>query len=123
MVKNENIKVKFNKLSGIFDIIKKRPTNEITPFLDELARKLIEIIHHEIKNSVPEIKIEDRNTYLPEYIRQKIKMERSLKRLYIQTKDISIKPSFNLIKKEIKKGINDYRDKQWENKFKKTRIS
>lgn len=123
MVKSENIKVKFNKLSGIFDIIKKRPTDEITPFLDELARKLIEITHHEIKNSVPEIKIEDRNTYLPEYIRQKIKKERSLKRLYIQTKDISIKPSFNLIKKEIKKGINDYRDKQWENKFKKTRIS
>ena len=88
MVKNENIKVKFNKLSAIFDIIKKRPTNEITLLLDELARKLIEIIHHEIKNSVPEIKIEDRNTYLPEYIRQKIKKERSLKRLYIQTKDI-----------------------------------
>ena len=88
MVKNENIKVKFNKLSAIFDIIKKRPTNEITLFLDELARKLIEIIHHEIKNSVTEIKTEDRNTYLPKYIRQKIKKERSLKRLYIQTKDI-----------------------------------
>ena len=84
---------------------------------------MIEIIHHEIENNIPEIKIKDRNTYLPEYIRQKIKNKRSLRRLYIQTKDQSIKQSLNLIKREIKKEINDYRDKQWENKIKKIRIS
>ena len=29
----------------------------------------------------------------------------------------------NLIKKEIKKDINDHREKDWENKLKKVRIS
>ena len=47
---NENIKAKLNKLSGIFDTIIKRPTSKIKLFLDELASKLIEIIHHEIGN-------------------------------------------------------------------------
>ena len=32
-------------------------------------------------------------------------------------KDKSIKPSLTLIKKGLKKDIDDYRDKQWENKL------
>ena len=116
---NKNINNKLNKLSGIFNIIKRRPLNEIKLFLDELASKLIEIINHEIENNIPEIRIKDQNTYLSEYIRQKIKSKRSLRRL--QTKHQSIKPSSNLIKKEIKEDINDYRDRQWENKLKKNK--
>ena len=46
---NENIKNKLNRLSGIFDIIKRRPTNEIKLFLDKLVNKLIEFINHEIE--------------------------------------------------------------------------
>ena len=69
---NENIKSKLNKFSGIFDTIKRSPKNEIKLFLDELANKLIEIIYHEMENNIPEIKNKDRDTYLPEYIRQKI---------------------------------------------------
>ena len=68
------------------------------------------------------MKIKERNTYLPEYIRQKIKNKWTLRRLYTQTKDQNIKPSLDLIKKETKKDVNDYRDKQWENKLKKIRI-
>lgn len=68
------------------------------------------------------MKIKERNTYLPEYIRQKIKNKWTLRRFYTQTKDQNIKPSLNLIKKETKKDVNDYRDKQWENKLKKIRI-
>ena len=34
-----------------------------------------------------------------------------------------IKPTLNSIKKEIKKDINNYIEKQWENKLKKTNIS
>ena len=104
---NENIKNKLNRLSGIFDIIKRRPTNEIKLFLDKLVNKLIEFINHEIEKNVPEIKIKERNTYLPEYNRQKIKNKRSLRRLYIQTEDQNIKPTLNLIKKEIKKNIHN----------------
>ena len=66
------------------------------------------------------MKIKERNTYLPEYIRQKIKNKWTLRRLYTQTKDQNIKRSLNLIKKESKKDVNDYRDKQWENKLKKS---
>ena len=55
---NENIKIKLNKLSGIFCIIK-RPTTEIKLFLDKLENKLIEIIHHKIENNIPEIKIKE----------------------------------------------------------------
>ena len=120
---NESIKNKLNRLSGIFDIIKRRPTNKIKLFLDELASKLIEVIHYEVEKNIPEIKIKERNTYLPEYIRQKIKNKRSLRRLYIQKKDQNIKPTWNLIKKEIKKDINNYREKQWGNKLKRVRIS
>ena len=75
------------------------------------------------KKNIPEIKIKERNTYLPEDIRQKIKNKRSLRRLYIQTKDQNIKPTLNSIKKEIKKDMNNYRDKQWENKLRKIKIS
>ena len=63
---NENIKNKLNKISGIYDII-----NAIKLFLGELGSKMIEIIHQEIENNIPEIKIKERNTYLPEYIRKK----------------------------------------------------
>ena len=63
---NKYIKNKLNKLSGIFDFIKQRPVNEIKLFLDELASKLI-VINHEIENNIPEIRIKDQNTYLPEY--------------------------------------------------------
>ena len=63
---NENIKNKLNKISGIYDII-----NEIKLFLGELGSKTIEIIHKEIENNIPEIKIKERNTYLQEYIRKK----------------------------------------------------
>ena len=92
-------------------------------FLDELTSKLIEIIYYEVEKNIPEKKIKERNTYLPEYIRQKIKNKRSLRRLYIQTKDQNIKPTLNSIKKEIKKDINNYREKQWENKLRKIKIS
>ena len=54
---NKNIQNKLNKLSGIFDIIKWRPVNEIKLFLDKLASKLMEIINHKIENNIPEIKI------------------------------------------------------------------
>ena len=54
---NEKIKIKLNKLSGMFDITKRRATNEIKLFLDELANKSIEIKHHEIKRNILEIKI------------------------------------------------------------------
>ena len=120
---NESIKNKLNRLSGIFDITKRRPSNEIKLFLDKLASKLIEVIHYEVEKNIPEIKIKERNRYLPEYIRQKIKNKRSLRRLYIQTKDQNIKPTLNLIKKEIKKDINNYREKQRENKLRRVRIS
>ena len=46
---NENIKNKLNKLSGILDILKRRPVNEFKLFLDELANKLIEITYYEIE--------------------------------------------------------------------------
>ena len=36
-----------------------------------------------LKKSIPEIKIKERNSNLPEFIRQKIKNKRSLRRLYI----------------------------------------
>ena len=120
---NGNIKNKLNKLSGILDILKRRPVTEIKLFLDELANKLIEIINDENEKSIPEIKIKERNSNLPEFIRQKIKNKRSLRRLYIQTKDQNIKPTLNSIKKEIKKDINNYREKQWENKLRKIKIS
>ena len=45
-----------------------------------------------------------------------IKNKRNLRRIYIQTKSQSIKPSLKSIKKEIERVINDYRDNQWENK-------
>ena len=102
---------------------KRRPVNEIKLFLDELANKLIEIINEEIEKSIPEIKIKERNSNLPEFIRQKIKNKRSLRRLYIQTKDQKIKPTLNSIKKEIKKDIINYREKQWENKLRKIKVS
>ena len=38
------------------------------------------------------------------------------------TREQSIKPSFNVIKKEIKRDIKEYRAKQWENKLKKIKI-
>ena len=57
-----------NKQSEIFDMIKKRPSGETELFLDEKANKMIEIIHHEIENNIPEIKIKDWNTNLWEYI-------------------------------------------------------
>ena len=119
---NGNIKNKSNRLSGIFDILKRRPTNEIKLCLDELASKLIKIIYYEVEKSIPEIKIKERNTYLSEYIREKIKNKRNLRRLYIQTKDQNIKPTLNSIKKEIKKDINNYREKQLENKLRKIKI-
>ena len=43
--------------------------------------------------------MKDRNTYLPEFIRQKIEKKYNLRRIHIQTKDQSIKPSLNLIEK------------------------
>ena len=46
---NGNIKNKLNKLSGILDILKRRPVNEFKLFLDELANKLIEITYYEIE--------------------------------------------------------------------------
>ena len=61
---------------------------------------------------------------MPEYIRQTIKDKRSLRRLFIQRKGQNIKPSFlTSVKKGIKKDITDYRDKQWETKLKKIKIS
>ena len=69
---NENVKNKLNRLSGIFDILKRRPTNEIKLFLDELGSTLIEIIYYEVEKNIPDIKIKEKNIYLPEYIRQKI---------------------------------------------------
>ena len=36
-----------------------------------MGSKMIEIIHQEIENNIPEIKIKERNTYIPEYIRKK----------------------------------------------------
>ena len=120
---NRNIKNKLNKLSGILDILKRRSANEIKLFLDELANKLIEIIYQEIEKNIPEIKIKERNTNLPEYIRQKINNKHSLRILYIRTKDQNIKVTLNSIKKEIKKDINNYREKQWENKLRKIKIS
>ena len=114
---NENIKNKLNKLSGILNILKTRPVNEIKLFFDKLANKLIEIINDEIEKSILEITIKERNSNLPEFIRQKIKNKRSLRRLYIQTKDQNIKPTLNSIKKEIKKDKNNYREKQWESKL------
>ena len=79
---NENIKNKLNKLSGILDILKRRPVTEIKLFLDELANKLIEIINDENEKSIPEIKIKERNSNLPEFIRQKIKNKQSKKIIY-----------------------------------------
>ena len=102
------MKNKLNKLSGTLDILKRIPANEIKLFLDELANKLIEIIYYEIEKNTPEVKIKERNTNLPEYIRPKIKKKRSLRRLYIQTKDQNIKPTLNSFKKEIQKDINNY---------------
>ena len=49
---NGAIKKKLNKLSGIFDILKRGSANEIKLFLDELANKLIEV-----EKNIPEIKI------------------------------------------------------------------
>ena len=43
---NGNIKNRLKKLSGILDILKRRPVNEIKLFLDELANKVIEIIYY-----------------------------------------------------------------------------
>ena len=43
---NGNIRNKQNRLSGIFDILKRRPANETKLFLDKLASKLIEIIYY-----------------------------------------------------------------------------
>ena len=102
------MKNKLNKLSGTLDILKRIPANEIKLFLDELANKLIEIIYYEVEKNTPEVKIKERNTNLPEYIRPKIKKKRSLRRLYIQTKDQNIKPTLNSFKKEIQKDINNY---------------
>ena len=67
------MKNKLNKLSGTLDILKRIPANEIKLFLDELANKLIEIIYYEVEKNTPEVKIKERNTNLPEYIRPKIK--------------------------------------------------
>ena len=102
------MKNKLNKLSGTLDILKRIPANEIKLFLDELVNKLIEIIYYEVEKNTPEVKIKERNTNLPEYIRPKIKKKRSLRRLYIQTKDQNIKPTLNSFKKEIQKDINNY---------------
>ena len=102
------MKNKLNKLSGTLDILKRIPANEIKLFLDELANKLIEIIYYKVEKNTPEVKIKERNTNLPEYIRPKIKKKRSLRRLYIQTKDQNIKPTLNSFKKEIQKDINNY---------------
>ena len=102
------MKNKLNKLSGTLDILKRIPANEIKLFLDELANKLIEIIYYEVEKNTPEVKIKERYTNLPEYIRPKIKKKRSLRRLYIQTKDQNIKPTLNSFKKEIQKDINNY---------------
>ena len=120
---NGNIKNELNKLSGIFDILKRRPTNETKLFLDEMASKLIEIIYYEAEKNIPEIEIKERNTYLSEYIRQKIKSKRSLRRLYIQTNNQNIKQTLNSIKKEIKKDTSNQREKQWENSLRKIKIS
>ena len=49
---NGNIKKKLNKLSGMFDILKRGSANEIKLFLDELANKLIEV-----EKNIPKIKI------------------------------------------------------------------
>lgn len=43
----------------------------------------------------------------------------TLEAIYIQTKSQSIQLSLNLNKKEIKKDVNDYRDKQEKDKFRK----
>ena len=102
------MKNKLNKLSGTLDILKRIPANEIKLFLDELANKLIEIIYYEVEKNTPEVKIKERNTNLPEYIRPKIKKKRRLRRLYIQTKDQNNKPTINSFKKEIQKDINNY---------------
>ena len=80
---NWNNKNKLNKLSGKLDILKRSPLNEIKLFLDELANKLIEIIYYKIEINILEIKIKERDTNLPEYVRQKIKNTRSLRRLEV----------------------------------------
>lgn len=43
----------------------------------------------------------------------------TLERIYIQAKNQSMQLSLNLNKKEIKKDVNDYRDKQEKDKFRK----
>ena len=79
---NGNMKNKLNKLSGILDIIKRIPANEIKLFLDKLANKLIEIIYYQVEKNTPEVKIKERHTNLPEYIRPKIKKKESKKIIY-----------------------------------------
>ena len=61
------------------------------------------MVYYEIEKNIPEIKIKERNIYLPEHIRQKIKNKRSLRRLHIQTKDQTIKTTLNSIKKSSKR--------------------
>ena len=64
---NKNIKNKLSKIFGLYDIIKRRPITEIKLSL----KKIIEIIHQEIENNIPEIKIKERNISLPEYFGKK----------------------------------------------------
>ena len=64
---NKNIKNKLNKIFGLNDIIKRRPITEIKLSL----KKIIDIIHQETENNIPEIKIKERNISLPEYFGKK----------------------------------------------------
>ena len=40
-----------------------------------------------VENNIPGIKIKDRNTYLSEFIWQKLEKKHNLRRVYIQRKD------------------------------------
>ena len=42
-----------------------------------------------------------------------MKNKRNLRRIYIQNKNQSKKPSLNLFEKKIKEVISDHRDKKW----------
>ena len=83
---NENIKNKLNKLSGILDILKRRPVTEIKLFLDELANKLIEIINDENEKSIPEIKIKIKKFKLTRIHKTKNKKQTKFKKIIYSNK-------------------------------------
>lgn len=74
---------------------------------------MIEIIHYEVENNIPKIKTKNKNTDLPETIWQKMKNKRNLRRIYIQNKNQSKKPSLNLFEKKLRKLLVTTEIKKW----------